>query len=197
MSDILYYSRYCSHCTRILSLLSRSSFQDQIHFVCIDKRVRQPDGTIHVMLDNGQTMILPPTIQRVPALLLLNRGYEVLYGDEIMRHYRPSQRQVAGGNQEVDEPSAFALSGLQSGLGSVVSDSFSFFDTPADDLLAKGNAGMAMMSEMNMNYCTIDDNFRIDTPPDTYQPDKIGDMNLDAVRQQRDSDVGPQHRRIG
>lgn len=193
MSDILYYSKYCKHSSRILSLLSKSTFQDQIHFVCIDRRVRKPDGTTHIQLENGETMILPPTILRVPALLLLNRGYEVLYGDQIMQHYRPSQRTL--NQQETDEPTAFALSGIQSGLGAVVSDMYSFFDTPADDLLAKGNGGLALMD--SMNYCTIDDNFRIDTPPDTYQPDKIGNMNLDSIRQQRDSDVPSGHRRIG
>jgi len=190
MSDILYYSKYCKHSQRILSLLSKSSFQDQIHFVCIDKRTKQADGTIHILLDNGQTMILPPNVLRVPALLLLNRGYEVLYGDKIMQHYRPSQSRITG--QETDEPMAFALSGYGSGIKEVVSDSFSYFDTDPEDLLAKGNGGMAMMN--TMNYCTIDDNFRIDTPPDTYQPDKVGDVSVDQLRQQRNQDV-PQQRK--
>lgn len=193
MSDILYYSRYCKHSQRILSLLSKSSFQDQIHFICIDKRIKQNDGSIHILLENGQTMILPPNVLRVPALLLLNRGYEVLYGDHIMEHYRPSQEKITG--QETDEPMAFALSGYGSGIKEVVSDSFSYLETSAEDLLAKGNGGMAMMN--TMNYCTIDDNYRIETPPDTYQPDKIGDnTNLDQIRQQRDQDVPQPQRRM-
>lgn len=185
MSDILYYSRYCKHSQRILSLLSKSSFQDQIHFVCVDRRTKQPDGSIHILLENGQTMILPMTVKRVPALLLLNRGYEVLYGDQIMQHYRPSQAGMTG--QQPDEPRAFALTGYGSGIGQVVSDSYSYLEISPEDLLAKGNGGMATMD--TMNYCTIDDNYRIDTPPDTYQPDKVEMSSLDQIRQQREQDV--------
>lgn len=187
MSEILYYSRYCNHSKRLLSLLSKSSFQEQIHFVCIDQRTNKPDGSIHILLDNGETMILPPNVKRVPALLLINRGYQVLYGDQILQHYKPSQDRL---QQQPDEPSAFALSGMGCGLGDVASDNFSYLDIPADEMMAKGNGGLVMME--SMNQARVDEDYTIETPPDTYQPDKVGNVSMSQLQQQRSNDVKPQ-----
>ena len=41
-----------------------------------------------LILEN-QEVILPPTITKVPALLLLDRGYEVLFGNQILQHLQP------------------------------------------------------------------------------------------------------------
>ena len=184
MSEILYYSRYCNHSKRLLSLLSESSFQSQIHFVCIDNRTSRNDGTIDILLENGETMILPPNVKRVPALLLINRGYQVLYGEHILQHYKPSQSRL---QQQPEEPMAFALSGIGCGLGDVASDSFSYLDIGSEDMLAKGNGGMAMMNIMNQ--ARIDDNYTIETPPEDYQPDKVGSVNMSQLQQQRANEI--------
>ena len=42
---------------------------------------------------------MPENINRVPALLLLTQGYNVLYGDAILQHFKPTQeRMVKTGN---------------------------------------------------------------------------------------------------
>jgi hypothetical protein len=87
MSSILYYSKYCEVSKKYLQTLSKSNVQKDIHFICIDKRVKESNKT-YIILDNGQKIILPENVTRVPALLLLNQGYTVLYGEQILQHLK-------------------------------------------------------------------------------------------------------------
>ncbi len=84
MSCILYYSNYCDKCKNILRTVGNSQLKDDIHFICIDKRVKNPEnGAIYVILENQQKVILPPQVQKVPAMLLLKEGNKVIFGNEI------------------------------------------------------------------------------------------------------------------
>ena len=77
MSSILYYSKYCETSKKYLQLLSKSNVQKDIHFICIDKRVKEANNKTYIILDNGQKIVLPENVTKVPALLLLNQGYAV------------------------------------------------------------------------------------------------------------------------
>jgi len=143
MSCILYYSKYCEISKKYLQLLSKSNVQKDIHFICIDKRVKDNANKTYIILENGQKIILPENITRVPALLLLNQGYHVLYGDQILQHLKPRQEvEVRQATQNNMEPMAFALGG---GFSNIVSDQYSFLDQEPEDLEAKGNGGMRQM----------------------------------------------------
>ena len=84
MSNILYYSNYCDKCKNILRTIGNSEIKKDIHFVCIDKRFRDPQtGAIYVILENQQKIVLPPQVQKVPAMLLLNEGNKVIFGAEV------------------------------------------------------------------------------------------------------------------
>ena len=69
----------------------------------------------------------------------------------------------------------------------VASDNFSFLDQEADSLLAKGDGGMRQL----YNYSTLDKNSaeNIQTPKEDYTPDKLGDLTLEDIQKQRDSDI--------
>jgi hypothetical protein len=82
MSSILYYSNFCDHSKKLLQSVSKTSVSKDIHFICIDKRVKD-NNKIFIILENGQKIIMPENVNRVPALLLLNQGYNVLYGEAI------------------------------------------------------------------------------------------------------------------
>jgi hypothetical protein len=143
MSCILYYSKYCEVSTKYLQLLSKSNVQKDIHFICIDKRVKDENNKTYIVLENGQKIILPENITRVPALLLLNQGYQVLYGDQILKHLKPQQQvEVKKATQNNMEPMAFSFGG---GFNNIVSDQYSFLDQAPEDLEAKGNGGMRQM----------------------------------------------------
>ena len=142
MSCILYYSKYCDVCKKYLQLLSKT--QNDIHFICIDKRVKEANNKTFIILDNGEKIILPENVTRVPALLLLAKGYEVLYGENILNYLKPAQEvQVRKATQNNMEPMAFSFN--SGGFGDIVSDQYSFLDQAPEDLEAKGNGGMRQM----------------------------------------------------
>jgi len=142
MSCILYYSKYCEVSKKYLQLLSKTE-QSDIHFICIDKRVKDSNNKTYIVLENGQKIILPENITRVPALLLLNKGYQVLYGEQILEHLKPRQEvEVRKATQNNMEPTAFSFGG---GFSNIVSDQYSFLDQAPEDLEAKGNGGMRQM----------------------------------------------------
>jgi hypothetical protein len=145
MSCILYYSKYCDFCKKYLQLLSKSPSQNDIHFICIDKRVKDANNKTYIILENGQKIILPENVTKVPALLLLTKGYEVLYGEQILQYLKPRQQQeVRQATQNNMEPMAFSLGG-GGGFGDIVSDQYSFLDQNPDELSAEGNGGMRQM----------------------------------------------------
>lgn len=187
MSSIIYYSNSCDRCKAVLTTLSKSQVSNEIHFLCIDKRVKSATGAWHILTESGEKVLLPPQVNRVPALLLLNKGHQVLYGDQILQHFQP--KNVALNDQATGfngEPNAFALGreSMGSGFG-VASDNYSFLDQSADELSAKGNGGMRQL----YNYATIDLVDKIETPPDTYSPDKVGSVSLEQLQQKRQSDI--------
>jgi len=187
MSCILYYSNFCEHSKKLLQTLSKTNLVKDIHFICIDKRVKDANNKTHVVLENGQQIIMPENVNRVPALLLLNKGYEVLYGESILNYFKPQQtavvKQATFNNME---PMAFSLGG--GGFG-IVSDQYSFLDMDAEALQAKGNGGIRQMH----NYVDLNYNDAITTPNDEQEykgANKISqDLTVEKLLQQRESDL--------
>ena len=109
MSCILYYSNYCENCKTLLQNIAKwQEIKNEMHFINIDKRVKKNNGATYIVLENGQDILLPPSITKVPALLLLNRGNQVLFGNDIMLFLQP----VKSGHQEKlvnVEPDAFSF----------------------------------------------------------------------------------------
>lgn len=186
MSSILYYSNFCDKSKKILQTLAKSNIKEELHYLCIDKRVKGPTGSWYIVLENGENIIMPPQVNRVPALLLMKQGHQVLYGDQILAHLQPRDtaiNMVATNNN--GEPSPFSLNHDCIGGYGVASDTFSFWDQTSDDLSAKGNGGMRQL----YNYATIDSDIRIDAPKEDYTPDKIGSVSLENLQQTRNTDI--------
>jgi len=157
MSCILYYSKYCEVCKKYLQLLSKSDVQKDIHFICIDKRIKDANNKTYITLENGQNIILPENVTRVPALLLLNKGYEVLYGEQILHHLKPRQQQeMRVATQHNMEPMAFSLGGSRD----IVSDAYSFLDQDQTELQANGSGGLRQMH----NYMDLNTAFSAQLP---------------------------------
>jgi len=183
MSSILYYSNYCDNCSKLLQIISTSNSKKEMHFINIDNRKKKSNGATYVVLENGQDILLPPTINKVPALLLLNKGHQVLFGKDINNHIESNN--VVQTNPVVKnngEPLAFSLNNC--GFG-VTSDNFSFLDQDSASLAAKGDGGMRQQH----HYAGLDHNVDIDTPPDDYAPDKIGEVSLEQLQQKRNTDM--------
>ena len=186
MSTILYYSNYCDKCKNILRIFSKSDIKDDTHFICIDKRFRDNSGSSYVLLENQQKILLPPQIQKVPAMLLLKQGNKVIFGKEIEAMVQPKENfRNAAATGFNGEPSAFSLGGDQAGCFGVASDSFSYWDQESDDLLAKGDGGLRQM----YNYATVDHKVAIETHPDTWSPDKVGETAMKDMQEERNKDL--------
>ena len=130
---------------------------------------------------------MPENVTRVPALLLLTQGYQVLYGESILQHFKPKvETQVKNATFNNLEPMAFSFGG--GGFGSVVSDQYSFLDMDSDSLSAKGNGGMRQMH----NYVDLNYSDSIPTPADDhdYKASKIPEgLTVEQLQQQRDQDI--------
>jgi hypothetical protein len=187
MSAILYYSNFCEHSKKLLQTLSKTQVSKDIHFICIDKRERDQNGKIQIVLENGQKIVMPENVSKVPALLLLNQGYQVLYGDNIYNYMKPKQevitKQATNNNME---PMAFSLGG-GGGFG-IMSDNYSFLDMDSEELNTKGNGGMRQMH----SYVPLNHSDAITTPSDDfdYKQDKLsGDLTIEKLQQQRDQEM--------
>jgi hypothetical protein len=201
MSSILYYSKYCEVSKKYLQLLSKSEIQKDIHFICIDKRVKDSNNKTYIILENGQKIILPENVTKVPALLLLNQGYQVLYGEQILQHLKPRQQQeVRQATQNNMEPMAFSLGG--GGFGDVVSDQYSFLDQGEEDLKTTGNGGMRQMHNYVDLNTAFSGGFSDPGPSEDFNTtirgskkmsDDASNMQMEAklkqMQEQRDADI--------
>jgi hypothetical protein len=198
MSTILYYSNFCEHSKKLLQSFSKTSLSKDVHFICIDKRIKDPSGKMYLILENGQKIVMPENVTRVPALLLLNENYRVVYGEGIAQYFKPRQEVVTKqATFNNIEPMAFSLGG--GGFG-IVSDQFSFLDMDADALAAKGSGGMRQMH----NYVDLNYSDRISAPPENEGEkrgaNKIpGELTIEQLQQQREQEfnaLASQQRRM-
>ena len=191
MSSILYYSNFCEHSKKLLQSLSKFEMKKEIHFICIDKRVQEANKTF-IILQNGQKIIMPENVTKVPALLLLDQNYKVLYGEMINDFFKPKQQMaVKQATNNNFEPSAFSFGGGGgSGVGSfgISSDNYSFLDMDPSSLAATGSGGLRQMH----NYIGYNDSFNITTPVDEYdyKSTKISeDLTIEQLQQQRANEL--------
>ena len=112
MSTILYYSNFCEHSKKLLQTLSKTSVSKDVHFICIDKRKKEGNKT-YIILPSGQKIVMPENVTKVPALLLLNQNYNVLYGESIYNFFKPQEMAVTKqATQNNLEPWPFLLADM-------------------------------------------------------------------------------------
>lgn len=187
MSSILYYSNYCEPSKKLLQTITKTQNAKDIHFICIDKRIKDASNKIFIVLENGQKIIMPENVNRVPALLLLNQGFNVLYGEAITQHLKPRQEaQVKQATFNNLEPMAFSFS---SGMNNIVSDNYSFLDMDSESLSAKGNGGIRQMH----NYVDLNYADQISTPADETEyknSNRLPEgLTVEQLQQQRDQEL--------
>ena len=188
MSSILYYSNYCEPSKKLLQIVTKSQNAKDIHFICIDKRIKDSNGKVFIILQNEQKIIMPENVTKVPALLLLNQNYKVVYGDEIYQILKPiAKESVKVATQNNMEPSCFSFDSGGSMLG-VMSDNFSFLDQGTDELGTKGSGGQRQM----YNYVGINESDgTIQTPTDDYDYSKGSggsEMTVEQLQQMREEE---------
>jgi hypothetical protein len=186
--DILYYSNYCKHCQKLLQTLVKANMSGKISFICIDKRTVDPKtNQTYVILENSSKVVMPPNIHSVPSLLLIKQNYKVLMGDEILKHYHPEMKELSQqATRNNGEPMAFPLLGSSGGTN-IVSEQYTMYNMTPEELSAKGRGGNRQL----YNYVSAGDDMKfIDTPADTYRPNKLSNsVTIDTLQQQRMDEV--------
>lgn len=190
MSCILYYSNFCEPSQKLLKTVTKTQNSKDIHFICIDKRVKDSNGKSFIILQNGQKIIMPENVTRVPALLLLKENYKVIYGDDIYRYLKPQvQQEIKQATQNNMEPINFQ-DGFNGFGGSIVSDNYSFLDQSDTELSVKGNGGIRQMH----NYVNLNEsmNLSMKLPQDDteYNTNKIkdGELSVEALQRNREEE---------
>lgn len=186
--DSLYYSNYCKHSQRILQFLVKGNLADKINFLCIDKREKDINNNqIYIILENGSKVIMPPNVQSVPALLLVKHGYRVLLGDDIVEHFQQAANLETKKKMMTQQIEPIGTSLQSSGGMNVTSEQYTMYNLTPDELSAKGNGGRRQL----YNYVSANEEIiSIQTPPDTYKPDKIGqDITINTLEQKRMDEI--------
>ena len=183
--DLLYYSNYCKHSKNVLDYLVKNDIIKSLHSICVDRRkIDQQTGQVHVILENGNSVLLPPNVHSVPCLLLIKENYRCISGQDIIQNFKGDVQDnnliATNGN---GEPFGFSLGGSKD----IQSEAFTFFNASPDELSAKGNG----VSRSLYNYVPANGNIpSIETPPDNYKPNKISeDVTVDKIQNERNTDI--------
>lgn len=176
MSCIVYYSNYCEPSKKLLQTLAKTRLKEQVHFICIDQRFKDAQNRTMIEL-NGQVLILPACITKVPSLYIIEAD-RALYGDDIYKQFAPAETAINHvETRGHGEPECFSTTMTN------MSDAYSYWDQPPEELEAKGNGGMRQIH----HFSPIDQTFSIQTPVDDYEPDKIkGTKSLEEYKAERE-----------
>jgi len=190
----MYYSNFCDNCKKLISIMSKQLERrtvTNIHFINIDKRV-QNNGNLYAILDNGQQFHIPKAIQKVPALVVINEGNNILFGNAIYQYYglnlmlnNPQSREQV---ETAHDPQPFTFEGVSGSSIGITSDKYSFVDISNEDMLAAGDGGINQLH----TYITLNDYengaLRIEAPEDDGN-DSSPNISLNDLREQREKDI--------
>jgi len=186
--DILYYSNFCKYSQNILQFITKNNLTDQLNFVCIDKRQKDPqNGQMYIVLENGNKVLLPPNIHSVPALLLVKKNYSVILGENINEYLKPQVKEKMNNATNFNgEPVGFSLNDNAYG-SNVASEQYTFYNMSSEELSGRGSGGNRQL----FNYVNASlETGSIETPPDTYRPDKLSNnVTIDVIQQQRNAEL--------
>ena len=188
--DTLYYSNFCKHSQAVIQFLVKANLAENMSFLCIDKRRKEGPQTVIVM-ENGKTVPMPPHVHSVPALVL-GKGYSVVYGEDIVRHYQSRSSGGGGGGGAVQHVKTVATEpmgvSLANATQSFTSEPYTFYNLSSDELSAKGTGGRRQMYNfVSASHATPGS---IPTPAETYRPDKVSkDVTIESLSSQRNTDV--------
>ena len=212
MLDFVYYSNMCPHSQAVVQYVVKNGLTERLNFICVDKRRRDDNNNnwYVVLEDGGRKVMIPPNIHSVPSLLLTKENYRVVAGaPDILGHL-----EKAGGVAERKDAATNSLAyystgagagaaAMQSGNGeplgvgvgggsggmNIVSEQFTAYDMSPEELSAKGSGQRRSMHNYYPATHDIHSN-KIETPVDTYTPNKLAaNVTVDVIEQRRNSEI--------
>ena len=95
MSSVLYYSKYCENCKKLLYELGKTAVQKNVHFLSIDKRINRGENT-YIKLDNGHEIF-----KGIVTEVILDENNQLIPNSTAAEGVRGDQ---AGGGGAVPNP---------------------------------------------------------------------------------------------
>jgi len=203
--DIFYYSKLCPHSQKIIQFIVKHQLQSKLSCICVDKRKRDVNNNqTMVVLENGKQVMLPPNLQSVPAVLCIKRNYVLIVGtDPILDYFKtafnlgntqlfenPYESPVNRRPQE-REPTGVGFNTFLGNSG-IMSEQYTGYNLSPDDLSAVSSSERRPMH----GYTKVGQHIVIETPEDTWRPDKVAsNVTVDMLQQQRNMEipVAPSH----
>ena len=191
MTDLFYYSNHCKHSQKVIQYISKNNLIDKISCICIDKRMRDAQNNhIIILLENGQKVSMPPSIQTVPTMLRPSYNHTIVLGAEKIIEYIQSEKKYINHQTQSNilqnnvEPISYEFN--ISPNNNISSEKFTDFNMSSAALGAKGTGKERQM----YNYVPVDSNISINAPVETYQADKISsDVTVDKLLQSRNTEI--------
>ena len=202
--DILYYSNMCKHSQKVVQFVVKNQLTDQLSCICVDKRKRDANNNqTMVILENGQTVMLPPNLQSIPAILCVKRNYTLVLGADPIIEYlqsffglsphshdlfeHPNHPSTAVNRRpQSQDPIGFELVNGPSSNTGIYSEPFTGYNLEPEDLAGQSQSSNRPIYE----YTPVDKQIFIDTPEDKYRPDKVSsNVTIDVLQQQRNQEI--------
>ena len=218
--DILYYSNMCKHSQKVVQFVVSNQLTDQLSCICVDKRKRDANNNqTMVILENGKTVMLPPNLQSIPAVLCVKRNYTLVLGTDPIIEYLQEKfstkytnmQFVQGGETLQPKNSAGRRPGEFENPHNPTHNQRAQQRDPMgmtlDGLTMNSNIRSEPYTSYSMttddlsakstsqnrplhHYTSVHDEFSIPTPEDTYRPDKVSsNVTSDVLQQQRNVEV--------
>lgn len=181
MSDIFYYSNHCKHSQNVIQFISKNNMIDKISCICIDKRTRDSHNNhLLIILDNGQSTTMPPSVNSVPALLKVKQNHTVLIGSAAIIEYFKADSQYVNNQQTQSHI-------LQTNVEPVSYDmGFSKSDVSSEHFSDYGDTKCNQMNK----YVGVDTVLHINAPDENYKSDKLDSgINIDKILQKRSQEA--------
>ena len=105
-----------------------------------------------------------------------------MVGEDVFNFLRPQlnqEKEVATQNNM--EPLAYSTYEM----GTTLSDNYSYLDQTNEEMLAKGDGGVRQMH----SFVRLNHNDKINTPPEDYEPDKVGQVDLGKIQAKREQEI--------
>jgi SUMO ligase MMS21 Smc5/6 complex component len=179
MTELLFYSTKCNFCAKMLIELRNLK---KIYYVCVDNTVTI-NNKKYAVLSNGNHILIIPEITSIPSLLIVqdeNSPINIIKGNDIISHLKKSEELPP----TIMEYDAAHMNKRNTNCG-IFSDTYSFLDMSTEDQKALGDGGVRQM----YNYATIEGNFKIETPEETYVTNTASDTEYEEFKRIRDSDI--------
>lgn len=176
---VLFYSNSCESCKKIIGMVSKNSIKKEMKFICVDK-FKEKNGKRYAVLPKGGNVLIPSAIDKVPAMMFMNKGGQILFGDDILlelqtrTNFGYNTQQNCVNKETMDGKRQLECYILGKKNHGVISDKYCYYDQIRGVGFNENNGKRGTELKQRHHYRRYGEKQRIiSTPADDYVPDKV------------------------